>query len=81
MYPPAVHDEITGILNYLEEQLAALRAATFGLTDAQVRERPCRSTLSVGGLVKHATQVMRGGVARLRNPDAPRSFDEEAFAA
>ncbi|MCU1393105.1 MAG: hypothetical protein JWM34_1533 [Ilumatobacteraceae bacterium] len=82
MYAPASNDEITGIVRYLDQQLTAIRAAAIGLTDEQVRLRPCRSALSIGGLIKHATHGMRGAVARLTDPDAPpRALDEQAFAA
>jgi len=29
MYAPALHDEITSIVNYVDQQLAAIRAAGF----------------------------------------------------
>jgi hypothetical protein len=58
MYAPAEHDEIEGIVSYVEQQLDAIRAAAIGLTDAQARERPCRSALSIGGLLKHVTYCM-----------------------
>jgi hypothetical protein len=82
MYAPATDDEITGIARYLDQQLAALRAAAVGLTEAQAREAPCRSALSVGGLLKHVTHVMVGAVQRLTaDPSAPaRELDEAAFA-
>jgi hypothetical protein len=82
MYPPSSDDEITGIVNYIDLQLSAIRAAAVGLTDAQVRLRPCRSALSIGGLIKHAAHGMQGAIARLTNPDAPpRALDEQAFVA
>lgn len=81
MYEPAIHDEITGITNHLDDQLTALRAATLGLTEEQARTRPCRSALSVGGLIKHVTQGMEGGVTRLRDRDASMPLDEDAYAA
>lgn len=65
MYLPNPDDEITGIANFLDQQLAALRAAALGLTDDQLRMRPCTSALSVGGLLKHVTQGMTGATARL----------------
>jgi hypothetical protein len=80
MYAPAEHDEITGLTRYLEQQLNALRAAAFGLTEAQSRETPCRSTLSIAGLIKHATHGMRGAVARLRH-SGPVELDFAAYAA
>ena len=75
MYEPARDDEITGLVRYLGQQLEAIRAAAIGLTDEQVRERPCRSALSIGGLIKHATYGMRGATARLTGGSAsgPRS--------
>ena len=35
MYTPARDDEITGLVRYLEQQLAALRAAAVGLTESR----------------------------------------------
>ncbi len=82
MYEPKRDDEINGLLNYLDQQLAAIRAAAVGLTDQQARQCPCRSALSVGGLIKHATHGMRGAVERLTNPATARTeIDEAAFAA
>ena len=60
MYGPTPHSEIEGIVSYVEQQLDAIRAAATGLTDEQARLRPCRSALSIGGLIKHATYCMRG---------------------
>jgi hypothetical protein len=78
MYAPAEHDEITTITNYLDQQLEALRAAVVGLTDEQARERPCRSALSVGGLLTHATDGMQGAIHRLTGGD-PAPLDEAAY--
>ena len=80
MYGPACDDEITGLVAYVDEQLSAIRAAAIGLTDEQARSRPCRSELSIGGLVKHVTFVMRGASARLTG-SAPTEIDEHAYAA
>jgi hypothetical protein len=80
MYAPAAHREIDGIVNYVEQQLDAIRASAIGLTDEQARMRPCRSALSIGGLLKHATYCMRSTVERLAG-GATRAFDEAAFAA
>ena len=80
MYEPAANDEISGLVNYLDEQLTAIRAAAIGLTEAEVRMQPCRSTLSVGGLIKHATHVMRGATERLTGQSAgPAVYDEAAL--
>lgn len=81
MYEPSSDDEITGITRYIDEQLTSLRAAALGLTEDQARERPCRSALSIGGLVKHATYGMERGVTRLRDRDSSFALDPAAFAA
>ncbi|MDD7939492.1 DUF664 domain-containing protein [Actinomycetospora lutea] len=80
MYAPAQHDEVTGLVHYLDEQLAAIRAAALGLTEEQARETPCRSALSVGGIIKHAAHGMRGALQRLRGT-VEQTIDEAAFAA
>jgi uncharacterized damage-inducible protein DinB len=79
MYEPAEHDEITSLLRYLEQQLDALRASALGLTEAQSRESPCRSSLSIAGLLKHAIYVMRGATARLGG--SVPTFDADRIAA
>src|SRR5579875_850344 len=79
MYAPAEHDEITGLTAYIEQQLDHLRASVYGLTEAQAKATPCRSTLSVAALVKHAAYVLRGNVDRLQG--VTRAFDEEGFSA
>jgi hypothetical protein len=79
MYAPARHDEITGLVHYLDEQLTAIRSAAFGLTEEQARETPCRSALSIGGILKHSVHGMRGALRRLASEPAP--LDSQAFAA
>ena len=82
MYAPAQHDEVTGLVNYIDEQLTAIRAAAFGLTEEQARETPCRSALSVGGIIKHAVHGMRGALERLSSGMvAEQTLDEAAYAA
>jgi Protein of unknown function (DUF664) len=82
MYPPAQHDEVTGLVNYIDQQLVAVRAAAFGLTEEQARETPCRSALSVGGIIKHAVHGMRDALERLSTDvtDQP-PLDAAAYAA
>jgi hypothetical protein len=81
MYLPASNDEITGLVEYLDQQLSALRAAAIGLTDEQMRIQPCRSALSIGGLIKHVTFGMRGATQRLTSDEAPPvGLSEEAYA-
>jgi hypothetical protein len=80
MYPPAQHDEITGLVSYIDEQLTAIRAAAFGLTEDQARETPCRSALSVGGIIKHVSYGMRGALERLRTEVTEQLVDAAAYA-
>lgn len=82
MYTPAQDDEITGLVRYLDQQLDALRAAAIGLTEEQARLQPCRSALSIGGLIKHVTYGMRGAVERLTGAGGRTvELDADAFAA
>lgn len=81
MYTPARDDELTGLTNYADQQLGALRAALYGLTEEQARSTPCRSSLSVGGIVKHVEQGMAGAIDRLRNGAEPPALDEAGVAA
>jgi hypothetical protein len=81
MYAPARHDEVTGLVNFIDEQLAAIRAAAFGLTEEQARETPCRSALSVGGIIKHTVYGMRGALERLRTDATEPPLDAAAYAA
>lgn len=80
MYAPSTHTEIEGIVHYVEQQLDALRASIVGLTEEQARSRPCRSALSIGGLLKHATYCMQGALDRLVG-DKERVMDEATYAA
>jgi hypothetical protein len=79
MYEPACDDEITGLVKYIDEQLTAIRAAAVGLTEEQARLTPCRSALSIGGLLKHATYCMRGAMDRLADGGAAPVIDEAGF--
>jgi hypothetical protein len=77
VFGPGVHTESETLTGYLENQLAALRAAAYGLTEEQARLTPCRSALSIGGLVKHATYVCRG---RERRRTDGTDLTREGFA-
>jgi uncharacterized damage-inducible protein DinB len=55
-----VADERDGLLTFLAQQRRVLKAAAYGLTPAQLRATPSVSALSVGGLIKHVTDVERG---------------------
>lgn len=74
MFAPGTHTEAEVLAGFIEVQLDAVRAAAFGLTDEQARVRPCRSALSVGGVVKHVTWVMR-------QRGSEQVMDEAGYAA
>ena len=76
------HSESETLVGYLEAQLAAIRAAAYGLTEEQARQTPCRSTLTIGGLVKHAVYVMqqRDGAAALDEAGFQRYLGSFALA-
>ena len=54
---PPHTDERDLLLAFLEQQRDAIRYAAFGLTDDQARVAPSVSALSIGGLVKHLTNM------------------------
>lgn len=56
---PPVADERDGLLAFLAQQRAAVRAARYGLDERQARETPSASALSLGGLVRHLAEVER----------------------
>jgi hypothetical protein len=81
MYAPAQDDELTGLVCYIDQQLTAIRAAAFGLTEEQARETPCRSALSVGGIVKHIAYLMCGALRRVQAEVTEQPMDATAYAA
>ena len=82
MYAPAPDDEATTAARYVDQQLGAIRASLLGLTEEQARATPCRSALSLGGIVKHVAYGMHGWVTTLTSdPTSPRPLDPAAFAA
>jgi len=66
---PPVADEREGLLAYLAQQRYMLRTTAYGLTDEQARATPTASSLSVGGLVKHAADMERSWMARVLQRD------------
>ncbi|KRF37517.1 mycothiol transferase [Nocardioides sp. Soil805] len=55
MLEPTTHSESSALAAFLREQVVAARTAAHGLTDAEARLTPTRSSLSVGGILKHLT--------------------------
>jgi Protein of unknown function (DUF664) len=79
--PPPASDERQTLLEFLRFNQNAFFAVAYGLTDEQARSKPSVSTLSIGGLVKHATNVQKGWAERAASaPDFPpkdnRPMDE-----
>ncbi|MUM19050.1 DinB family protein [Mycobacterium sp. CBMA271] len=78
---PPVPTELDGLIEYIAQQQDAFRIVAFGLTDEQARLTPTVGTLSVGGLIKHVTN-MQGGwtdmivAAPSPGPDRQRGADE-----
>ncbi|MCP9271562.1 DinB family protein [Mycolicibacterium arenosum] len=74
--PPPAADERQSLLEFLTFQQNAFFAAAYGLTDEQARSTPSVSSLSIGGLIKHATVVQKGWVQRAAcAPDFPPADD------
>ncbi|MQA84264.1 MAG: DUF664 domain-containing protein [Streptosporangiales bacterium] len=79
---PPVADEREGLLAYLAQQRLVLRIAAYGLTDEQARATPTKSSLSVGGLIKHVADVERNWInVVLQREQASREDAEEDYVA
>jgi len=77
---PPVADERSALREFLAFHQSAYFAVSYGLTDEQARSTPTVSALSIGGLVKHATEMQRTWMARVdAAPDAPPK-DTRPFA-
>ncbi|MFE0650260.1 DinB family protein [Streptomyces sp. NPDC059534] len=50
-------DERGALLNFVEEQRAAIRRSLLGLTEEQAAGRPSASELTLSGLLKHVAEV------------------------
>ncbi|MGH3726808.1 MAG: DinB family protein [Mycobacterium sp.] len=55
-FPPKPSDR-DGLIGFLSQQQDTFRIVAFGLTDEQARLTPTVGTLSIGGLIKHITNV------------------------
>src|SRR3954451_4493324 len=73
-----VADEREGLLAFLAQQRLVLRTAAYGLTDDQAAAAPSASALSVGGLIKHVTQVERFWIGIVRGEDRERRGEQYA---
>ena len=59
---PPHTDEHELLLAYIAQQRDGIRFAAYGLTDEQARLTPSVSALSIGGLIKHVTEMERGWI-------------------
>ena len=75
---PAADTERETLLIYLRQQRDGLRYAAFGLTEEQLRLKPTRSALSVGGLLKHAGNTESGWTDTMLGRGSEN--DESAYA-
>ena len=70
--PATASDERQTLLEFLRFNQNAFFSVAYGLTDEQARSTPSVSTLSIGGLIKHAAGVQKGWAQRAASaPDFP----------
>jgi uncharacterized damage-inducible protein DinB len=73
-------DERELLLAYVDQQRDGLRFAAYGLTDEQARLTPTAGALSIGGLVKHVTEMERSWMrTTLQQRDEPRADQEAGY--
>gem|GEM_PF-328273 len=72
-----VVDERDGLITFLGQQRYVLKLSAYGLTDDQARARPTRSSLSLGGLIKHVATTEQGWIDRIRG--LPEAGSEQAY--
>jgi hypothetical protein len=75
---PPLADERDLLLAFIQQQRDGIRNAAYGLTDEQARLSPSTSSLSVGGLVKHALDMERGWidmVLQRQRESSPDSYE------
>ena len=74
--PLPASDERQTLLEFLRFNQNAFFSVAYGLTDDQARSTPSVSSLSIGGLIKHATAVQKGWAQRAAAaPDFPPRDD------
>ena len=73
--PPPERDEADALLTYIAQQRDGLRYAAYGLTEEQIRLRPTKSALTVGGLLKHGVAMERMWVDILGGREGPEDAE------
>jgi uncharacterized protein DUF664 len=79
MTPPAKGERQT-LIEFLRFNQNAFFAVAFGLTDEQARSKPSVSALSIGGLIKHTTNVQHSWMARVTAAPGSPPRDDRPFA-
>jgi len=75
-----VPDERGALREFVSYHQGAYFAVAYGLTDEQARSTPSASTLSIGGVIKHATGVQKTWMARVAAAPNPPPPDTRPFA-
>ena len=75
----AISNEQEGLLGFLAHVRYGLRLTAYGLTPEQLRATPSASSLSIGGLIKHAASTEEGWIATVRRE--PQEVDYAKYAA
>jgi uncharacterized damage-inducible protein DinB len=75
---PAVTDERELLIAYLAQQRDGIRNAAYGLTDDQARSTPSASSLSIGGLIKHAADMEQGWIDLVLQRDRASRENQES---
>jgi uncharacterized damage-inducible protein DinB len=76
--PPPLTDERELLLAYISQQRDGIRNAAYGLTDDQARLTPTAGALSIGGLVKHVTDMERTWIDMILSRDHGTQEEGEA---
>ena len=78
--PPPASDERQSLLEFLRFNQNAFFAVAYGLSNEQARSTPSVSTLSIGGLIKHAAGVQKGWAQRAASAPHFPPRDERPMA-
>jgi uncharacterized damage-inducible protein DinB len=81
LHAPPVADETGAILGFLGQAQDAFPALVYGLTAERVARAPSASDLSLGGLVKHVTDVQLSWLAKAEAAPGPVQESPEDVAS
>ncbi len=77
---PALTDERELLLAYIAQQRDGIRNAAYGLTDEQARLAPTASSLTIGGLIKHAADMEKGWIGTILQRRSGGSQEDQESA-